>query len=332
MNSISSMCKPVLSRSQRALMLASVALLAPIGQLCAAPVEFDGSNWHAIVIRPVDLWIGDAGFREDALEAVRNGDVHYHALERGEGLRGAPLVFQGASDHPLVKRVKAEVERAGMHISRSQKYRFFVSDRQVLDASLYPAFVAAQERAYRYRVKAEGDPETLEARAKGSKILGGVLGLATIGLAGKLGGSTAALGIGQSSLPGEVNQIPLNVWKASVPVMLPALDVAAFTQVVVRTVEFKGGMNGQILIALKAGATDADETDALVKAIAIAAGVGTTPAGIEQSRTEDLAQRRTVWKEVQEASAGTMASPSPAPSASAPSPSASPASTAGEPA
>ena len=220
-----------------------------------------------------------------------------------------------------------------MHISRSQKYRFFVSERQVVAAELYPTFAAAQARAYRYRVKTEGDPETLEARTKGGKVLGGVLGLATIGLAGKLGGSTAALGIGQSTIPGDVNQIPLNVWKASVPVVLPTLNVAEFSQVVVRTVECKGGTNGQILIALKPGATDADETDALVKAIAIAAGVGTTAAGIEQARLEDLAQRRVVWKELQEVQPGNSTGPAPAPipAASSPSSASAPASSAGEP-
>jgi hypothetical protein len=326
MNLLSATLKSAKPGRRSDLALASALLLGPVCLAHAAAVQFDGPNWHAIVIRPVDLWVGDAGFKEDALEAVRHGDVNYHALERGQGLRGAPLVLQGASDHPLVKRVADEVERGGMHLSRSQKYRFFVSDRQVLSADLYPAFAAAQARAYRYRVKAEGDPETLEARAKGTKILGGVLGLATIGLAGKLGGSTAALGLGQSSIPGEVNQIPLNVWKASVPVMLPALDVGSFGQVVVRTVEFKGGMNGQILIALRPGATDAEETDALVKSIAVAAGVGTSPAGIEQSRQEDLAQRRAVWKELQDAPANASASPAPASAASAaaaPSPAAS---------
>uniref|UniRef100_UPI00192A2BEB hypothetical protein n=1 Tax=Escherichia coli TaxID=562 RepID=UPI00192A2BEB len=84
---------------------------------------------------------------------------------------------------------------------------------------------------------------------------------------------------------------------------------------------------------LKPGATDADETDALVKAIAIAAGVGTTAAGIEQARLEDLAQRRVVWKELQEGQPGNSTGPAPAPipAASSPSSASAPASSAGEP-
>jgi hypothetical protein len=54
-------------------------------------------------------------------------------------------------------------------------------------------------------------------------------------------------------------------------------------------------MNGQILIALKEGATDDDEAQALIKCIAIALGVGATPESIEKSRAEDFAYRKSVW-------------------------------------
>ena len=93
-----------MSAAARILALCAAAALlwnTPIAN--GAPVELDSPKWHAIVVRPVDLWVGDKGTRADTLAVVADRKANYQMYVRGQCcLRGGPLILQGPSDDPIV--------------------------------------------------------------------------------------------------------------------------------------------------------------------------------------------------------------------------------------
>ena len=115
-----------------------------------------------------------------------------------------------------------------------------------------------------------------------------------MGIAGNKFGSTGAANVLGSGIAGDVAQLPRAVAGEVVAARLPAFDASGYDKISVRQIKYRS-MNGQILIALKKGWTEADESQALVKSIAIALGVGDTPEAIEQSRTLEFAYRKAVW-------------------------------------
>jgi hypothetical protein len=278
----------------RSLICAAAALSTALA-VPAAPVELDGDMWHAIVIRPVDLWVGDAAARDDSLDEVKSHKANYMVYVRGQQLRGGPLLFQGPSKDSIVAGVQDELEHNGFKLGLSQEYMFTVDGCEYMPAAQYKPFADYQARDYRELVRAEGDPDTLESRIRGRKFAGSLLALATIGIAGKVGGASIAEAVTGSTIPGDAYQVPLAAASESIPVLLPAFDASPYETVSVRRINYKGGMNGQILIALKKGWTEDDEAQALIKSITVALGVGATPESIEKSRGEDLAYRKSVW-------------------------------------
>ena len=260
-----------------------------------APVELDSPTWHTIVVRPVDLWVGDKGTRDDTLAAVASHTANYRINVRGQLLRGGPLILQGPADDPIVHSVHDEFKRNGFDLGLTQKYRFIVDGAQYMEAVQYKAFAEAQASSYRDLIRAEGDPDTLESRIRGRKVAGAVLGLAMIGVTQAKFGTDMAAKMAGSAIPGDVYHIPIGMASSLAPAVLPPLPSGPYRTISVRLLPFKFGMNGQILVALKEGSTDDDETEALIKAIAIALGVGATPESIEKSRAEDFAFRKSVW-------------------------------------
>jgi hypothetical protein len=277
--------------------LASILVLAAAAAAAtAAPVEIDGPNWHAIVIRPVDLWVGDAAARDDSLDTVKAHKANYYLDVRGQSLLGGHLIFQGPAKDPLITAINAELAQAGFEPSMTQKYWLRIRGNDYMDAEQYAAFADFQARGYRDLIRAQGEPETLESRIRGRKVAGALLSLATFGAATHYGGAQVG-GAVADNVAGDVYHMPLAAASSAVPVVLPSFDAAAYETISVRRIAYKGGMNGQILIALKKGWTEADENQALVKAVAIALGEGTTEESIAQSREEDFAHRKKVWSD-----------------------------------
>jgi hypothetical protein len=275
---------------------AATVLLSNTPVANGAPVELDSPQWHAIVVRPVDLWVGDKGTRDDTLAVVASRKANYQMYVRGRCcLRGGPLIFQGPSDDPIVHGVRDELQRNGFELGLTQKYMFTVEGAQYMETEKYQAFAEAQAASYRGLIRAEGDPDTLESRIRGRKVAGAVLGVAMIGVTQAKFGTDIASKMAGSTIPGDIYQFPIGMASSLAPAVLPPLPPGPYRTISVRRLPFKFGMNGQVLVGLKEGSTDDDEAEVLIKAIAIALGVGATPESIEKARAEDFAYRKSVW-------------------------------------
>lgn len=275
---------------------ASAALLAIASVAAAAdPVEIDGPNWHAIVIRPVDLWVGDATARANSLDEVRSHKANYRIMIRGQERQGGRLLFQGPDKDPLIDAINNELQRADFSLGLSQEYRVLVEGCEYFDADHYPAFADFQGKFYRDEIRREGDPDSLEGRIRGHKILGNVLAVASIGIAGGHFGAGAAGGIAGSTIPSDIADATRAAASSGIPALLPQIDLSNYDTVSVRRIDYTAGMNGQILIALKKGWKQEDEDQALAKVVPVALGVGDTPEAIEASRAKDFAYRKQVW-------------------------------------
>lgn len=274
----------------------AISMMLPA--LCiAAPVELDTADTHIIVVRPVDIWSGDRSAQSDSLDHVRSKTALYWVWTASQNVvNGGPLWLQRVSDHPIVTATTAALAKSGFELGLSQSYGFRVQQPQTLEPSRFEAFSTAQTALYKITVLSQGDPDTLSGRVAGRKFAGGVLSLVTLGVAGGVGGALGAETVLNTGIAGDVYQLPLALRGALAPALLPPFDASAFKQVEVRSVTYRGGMNGQILIAYRADKTEANEVEAMGLAIATAAGAGTSVPEVEKSRADDLAFRKATWE------------------------------------
>ena len=263
----------------------------------AAPVEFDTASAHIIVVRPVDIWSGDAGAQGDSLDMVKAKRANYVLqLVPGTVLRGGPHWFESPANHPIVAAVREALQPYGFSISSDEDYVFGVRAAETIEPDQFEAVRDAQAETYKQIIADQGDPDTLHRRLLGRKLAGNVLALLTLGVAGgALGPSGATVALG-SGIVGDAYQAPSWVPNALAPALLPALDPKAYKTIEMRRLVYRSGMIGQIVIAYHDEKTPQAESEALVKAIVSATGADTTPEAIEASRASDLAYRESVWK------------------------------------
>ena len=264
----------------------------------AAPVEFDTEAAHVIVVRPVDVWSGDAGAQDDSLDMVKARRANYVLeITYNSYLRGGPLWLQGASDHPVVDAVREALKPHGFALRPNQGYYFVIHSADTVEPEKFEAVRAAQAAVYKQTIVDQGDPDTLRRRILGRKVAGNVLSLLTLGIAGGAYGTTGVTAALGSGIAGEAYQVPAWVPHVLAPAYLPPLDATAFKAIDMRRLDFRAGMVGQIVIAYRGEKTPEAETEALVKAIVAATGADTTPETIEAARASDLVYRQSVWKE-----------------------------------
>jgi hypothetical protein len=275
-------------------------LLAPFSAtLWAAPVELDTPGAHIIVTRPVDEWSGDSGALSDSLDEVTSKKAFYRFFWGGtsEVLGGVNVfgrMFSG--DDPVVVATTAELKSSGFAPGFGQGYVFVVRPALRMKPESFKDLVQAQSDAYRAIVLSQGDPQTLQTRIRARKVAGGVLSVLMVGLVGAKFGESAATGLAGSPVIGDVYQLPLGVPDALAPAFLPAFDSGPYKEMEIRSVTYRGGMTGQIIIAYTKDKTHEVETAALAKGIAACAGVGTTVEEIQKAREIDFEYRQAIWK------------------------------------
>lgn len=276
-------------------MAISVSVLA-IATARAAPVEFETDAAHVIVVRPVDSWSGDTSALRDSLESIRDRKVSYDIVLDGTRYRGSPLVLQGVSDNPVTRGVEANLASKGVSLVRNVPYLFHVLDALPVAPADYPLFAQAQAAYRRQFVERSGDPHTLPTRYRVRNLIGNALSIGALFLPSQgLGVTAGAQVMANSGLAEDIGRLPRPARAALVPARLPDLDVANFRQIEVRRVEFKPDAPGEIVIAYRSEKTPAAEQEALIKAIAVVAGVDTTPEGVESARQVDFQERVSIW-------------------------------------
>jgi hypothetical protein len=279
---------------------AAMAVLATLAALPlsshAAPVELDTDAAHIIVVRPVDLWAGDASVQKDSLEAIRDHEVSYDLLMNGERYRGSPLVLQGVSDNPVTLGVQAALAAQNTQLVRKSDYLFHVLDATPLTPDDYQAFAKAQLDYRELFVEREGDPQTLQGRLRVHKFFGNLLSVGSlfIPVPGLSAGQGAEVMM-SSGIAEDIGNIPGPARAALIPAALPAIDASAYKEIDVRRVDFTPEAPGEIIIAYKADKTPEAEQAALIKAIVTIAGADTTPEAVEAARKADFENRVSMW-------------------------------------
>lgn len=262
----------------------------------AEPVQFDTAAAHVIVVRPVDLWAGDASVQKDSLNAIRDHEVSYDLLLNGERYRGSPLVLQGVSDNPVTLGVQAALAAQNTQLVRKSDYLFHVLDAAALTPADYPAFAKAQLDYREMFVEREGDPQTLQGRLRVHKFFGNVLSIGSLFIpVHGLGTGQVAEMMMNSGLAEDIGNIPGPARAALIPAALPSIDASAYREIDVRRVDFTPEAPGEIIIAYKAEKTPEAEQEALIKAIVTVAGADTTPDAVEAARQADFQDRVSMW-------------------------------------
>ncbi|WP_423383439.1 hypothetical protein [Burkholderia sp. LMG 32019] len=279
----------------RSAIAVSIAL-ATAATAHGAPVEFDTEAAHVIVVRPVDSWSGDTAALRESLDSIGDRKVSYDVVLDGTRYRGSPLVLQGVSDNPVTRGVEADLASKGISLVRSAPYLFHVLDASAMASTDYPAFANAQAEYRRQFVERSGDPRTLSARYRVRNLIGNALSIGALFLPSQgLGVATGAQVMANSGLAEDIGRLPRPARAALVPARLPDLEVTNFHQIDVRRVEFKPDAPGEIVIAYRSEKTAAAEQEALIKAIAVVAGVDTTPESVESARQIDFQERVSLW-------------------------------------
>jgi len=281
------------------------AALMPLSwciQSSAAPVEFDTADAHVVVARPADTWSGDASVSEVTLDAIRNKEALYYVattLPTGKAIHayGGSNVFGGINNYPVTKGVEATLIKNEFKLIKSGYARFDVFGPISVPPSEMAAVTQAQTEVYKRFVISQGDPIALSDKVRAKKVVGGLLALGSTLLAmdkfGATLGSSATLG---SGLTDDIYRVASKNSGALAPVNLPAIDFTQYKSVDVRKVVGAADRLGQIIIAYKGDKTPEAEQEALIQAIAVTAGVGTTVAEVEKSRASDLENRVSIWK------------------------------------
>jgi hypothetical protein len=265
----------------------------------AAPVEYDTADYHVVVCRPLDSWSGDSSVMSDERSMVedhRGRLVFYDPTGTGAPRSAGSGVFTSTSQDPVTRGAIARMKEYGFSISFRGSYHWQMGRPTELPPQDYPHLRQAQSAVYEALIQKQGDPEKLPGSMMARRILGNVLGFASIGVGlnkfGAIGGTTVA-----TTFAGDISHLPLGVRQAIVPFDLPELDVTQFSTIEVYPVRVnEGGSPGQVIIAYKGARTDATRQAALVQALVSVVGADTTPEAIDAARAADLEHRRTVWK------------------------------------
>lgn len=275
--------------------LSTLAALMPL-VTAAQPVELETDGAHIIVVRPVDIWSGDASTQNNSLEAIRNKEVSYDVVLNGGLRRGSPVVFQGVSDDPVTLGVQSALSARDTRLVRKAGYLFHIEDATSLAPADYSAFAQAQSDYRQLLVQREGDPESLQGRTRVGKFFGGLLSIGSLfipsSVLGAGGGAEFMLSTGFAA---DIGAISGPVRAALIPVVLPSINPADYQAIDVRRVEFSPEAPGEIIIAYRTGKTADTERSALIKAIVTLAGADTTAEAVEASRQSDFKERVSMW-------------------------------------
>jgi hypothetical protein len=262
----------------------------------AAPVEFDTPDAHVIVMRALDTWSGDNTASEESLEAVKDHKAGYRVYRHEKGdVLGFPILFGGLADDKVVQGVNSELKPLSFKLEQD-RVNFSVDKPLALDPTKYAAFANYQRELYKAVVVSDGNPATLHGRVSGRKFLSGVLSLAAIGIAGEKFGALGSQTVLSTGVAGDVYQFGTSGNAALSPIDLPAFDASSYKSIDVRRViQGNNDRLGQVIIAYKNDKTDEAENTALIKAIVTLTGADTTVEAIQLARTEDLAERLSIW-------------------------------------
>lgn len=254
------------------------------------------------VARPVDIWSPDKDHQVKSLDSFKEKAVSYR-YDTPDGkshMRGSPLLFQSISDHPVTQNAAKLLADAGINLAANSAYRFDIYPPAVIEPKDYTKLVKYQNHMFTKFVIAQGDPEMLQSQIATRKFVAGALSVAaTIFVADKLGnviGSNLATNsVLNSSLPSDVYEFGVKQRRAVGTVQLEEMDTSQYTEIDVRKVQSYPEMLGQIIIAYKTQKTEEIETMAVVRSILVLAGVGSSPAEVEQARSNDYASRLAIW-------------------------------------
>lgn len=276
--------------------ITAIGLSANLLPALAAPVVLETDGARVVVIRPVDRWRPDSGEQADTLASVQNRRCSFRVWQNGEQLRGSPTVFQSISDAPLTRGVEAEMKQRGMSLVSNDAYDFTVHPPAAMPPDVFSKLMTVQAMVYRQSVARGGDPATAQGRNQAGKFFGGAIAvLATVAAGGQMGMEAGTRFMLDTGLDADLMNLAVQERRAIVPSPAPTLDLTGVSEVEVRQVTTKFGSIGEVVIAYRGLRTPQSEEAALVMAIVSLTGADTTPAEVEQTRAEELADRQAIW-------------------------------------
>ena len=265
----------------------------------AAPVHLETDAASIILVRPIDMWTGDAGRMERMREAYSNHLAGFNIFTaNNKVITAAPGLFGSFSNDPIVQAVRDELSKKGFKLKGNQAAAFNLMKPITLSSNEISKILELQSRFFTASVLAFGDPRLLENKVLGQKVLGNILGLLTLGVplarAGTVAATGAKIGV-ESFTPDQAAALPKEVWKAVVPIEIPAFDFTPYRTVDIIKVQISPDLMGQLIIAYKGEHTQEAENEALIKAIVSLTGADTTLEAIQKARSDDLAKRQAIW-------------------------------------
>lgn len=286
----------------KVLALILAASMCPIAY--AEPVEIDTDAVHIVIVRPLDNWSADASNAADRLDALREKKAYY-GISVDDPTQGKKIHVNGGaqgfghvSKHPIAQAGREALLKNGFTLSQDTSIGFDIEYPVALNPEEWMRFAAAQSENYKQAVIAQGDPITLQSRTKSKKFFGGLLAVATMAAGVNRLGATAGLNATLGSgIANDAYRLSAEAGRALGPIPLPGVDLSMYKSIDVRRITNYLIPTGQLIFAYKGEKTPEAELEAILAAIPVIAGAGTTPEAVEQSRRQDFAARSAIWSE-----------------------------------
>lgn len=272
----------------------------------AVPMVFETDSAKVFLVRPIDQWSGDQSAMDSSLTAHRNKTTWYNVLLNDKKyLFGNPNVFQSATNHPITNAVSQKLDQVGFKLPRSSDNSFTVQPSVPIPLEKIGAVQAYQAAAFKQAIANQGDPDDLQGKTTRNKVLGGILSVGTMVAGaekfGPVGGAHVTMGSGiTDSIYTTVSQYRGGL----VPIDLSGQDLEQWCskpECRFKEIEFRRVTTaapdrvGQIVIAYKNGKTPEAEEGALIQAVYLLTGAGSTTAEIEKARYDNRQLRKDVW-------------------------------------
>jgi hypothetical protein len=264
----------------------------------ATPIEIDMPEAHIVVIRPSDIWSGDASSMEKNLDAIKAKKFSFSYNAEGIRQNGNPMLFGSLSNHPVVQGVVKAIEKEGWSLGHSEnRHSLWIDQPVAIKPVEMTNFIAAQNEYFQNFVISQGAPSTLQTRTGGKKILGAALAVGALAIAtnkfGVDGGTHFTLGSGMTD---SIYKVSYEQKGVITPTFIENIDLSKYEHIDVRKVRtMYPDRLGQIIIAYKQAKTTEIENKLMINAILVLASVGADLEEIEKNRAADFDNRQSIW-------------------------------------
>lgn len=263
----------------------------------AKTVELDTPEAHIIVIRPLDQW-GGAEKSDPAddfslnLFIKKKYNLSYFDTTLDKRISTATSIFSEDNKSGYFAKIYEKYPTRSVSLNGGR----FVVEKPIESKPLdFAKLLNAQNSFFKYSVILQGDPSTLQDRTSNKKLLGNILGIATIGISAIPAVNALGYNAGVGSVfTQNVADLPMGLSPAIVGVPLPATDLSKYQEIDIRKAS-GSGLAGQIIIAYKGQKTQEAEDSAMLLALPALMSFDESISEIQTSRASDYEYRKVIW-------------------------------------